>query len=136
MSADILSFPGNPGAPVQPLTVPRRHFGLREPIMGDLPSSVTRALDIACGRPDDRSAQDRIKKLARDARNALDGGHVCPSLLKAKAGHAEGLAQALRALGAECKALGALKQANTFCDAADLVELAGAELEAPHTEPA
>ena len=108
--------------------VPRSTFGQRKtPVLGDLPGALNAALGIA--RADDKAQQENFKRIARDLRGATASA-VCPSLLKAKAGHAEGLSQALRALAAECTALGAIKQANTFSDAADLVELAGAELEA------
>jgi hypothetical protein len=115
--------------------LPRRHFGQRPasgPALSFLADGFDTVLDAAFGRekPEDREEIDRVKRAARAARVEHDRAHICPSLLKAKAGHAEGIAQGLRALAAECNALGATKQAATFMSVADFVETAAAELEA------
>ena len=56
--------------------LPRRHFGLREPALGDLPNGFFRALDVACGeRPEDRRQQEQAKRIARAARAAKDAAN-------------------------------------------------------------
>lgn len=119
-------------------------FGKRKRSIPDLSKlaggfmEVLDAFDEARERPEDRAEVERVKherraeKIAQAGENAARAarGHICPSLLHAKAGHAEGIAQGLRALASECKALGAFKQAATFDSVAGFVETAAAELEA------
>jgi hypothetical protein len=105
---------------------PRRHFGL----LGT--GGLERTLDAALGteRPEDRSQQSRIKAAAREARNALDGKHICPSLVLAVANRATGLAVSAEQLAAEAKSLGLLKAAVTLRDLAHIAETLAAEIEA------
>jgi len=104
---------------------PRRSFGLRQRTTG-----LDQVLDVALGRPEDRAQQDRIRRLAREARNALDGRHVCPSLIISIANRVSGLADAAERLAEEAKSLGLLKAATQLRDHAGLLELVSAEIEA------
>lgn len=112
MPADILTFPGNPGAPVQPI-IPRSSFGQRRRQVEDLAGSLERIRDI----------------LAGEARNAFDKSAVCPTLPASLASKAEMLAAMAIMLADECKGLGFLKQASTFRDLAHISETCAGELE-------
>lgn len=114
-------------APVQRLS------GLRKPS----PEAMALA-NIAMGlaRADDDEAQLRIKRLAREARNAFDGKHVCPSLVMSIAARATGLASQAEALAEEAKSLGLLKACSQLRDHAGLLEKLSAELEADLPEGA
>lgn len=108
MSATLLPFPGNPGAPVVPL--PRDHFGLV--------------------RPEDRSQQERIRDAAREARNVFDQKHVCPSLKADLAARIRGVAQQLETLSEEAKSYGLLTTRVALQQHAGLLEGEAALVEA------
>lgn len=113
---------------------PRREFGQRK--VGFLAGGFAEVLDTARGReqPSDREQQDRIKRLAREARNALDGGkHVDPSLIVALAARISGVASHLEQLAAEAKAYGLLKATVQLREHAGLLELCANEIDP--TEP-
>jgi hypothetical protein len=128
MPADILTFPGNPGAPVQPI-VPRSEFGQRRQI--ESLAGCLEGVRDALVRPEDRTAQQRIRALAREARNAFDGGkHVCPSLKSDLAARIRGVAQQLEALSEEAKTYGLLTTRVALNEHAGLLEGEAALVEA------
>lgn len=102
----------------------RRHFGMREPT-GEALFNVP--------RPEDREAQDRIKRAAREARNAFDRAHVDPSLDRCLASRITQLAGIASMLADEARALGHLRQAATLRDMASYGETCAAEILIPHT---
>lgn len=128
--AEIITLHPRTDAPIQPLPPgePRAHFGQRRPILGDLPGAVGAAFQIA--READTKQQERIKRLAREARAALgDTKHVCPSLISALAARVAGLAAQADHLAAEAKSYGLLRAAVSLREHAHLIETLSAELE-------
>lgn len=129
MSAEIITLRPHADAPVQPFSAapaPRSSFGLR-PKITDLPGSVGAAFEIA--RDADKEQQARIKRLAREARNAFDGAHVCPSLVVSLAARVTGLATHALALAEEAKSLGLLRGAVSLREHAGLLEALAAEID-------
>lgn len=118
MSADIIALPRRTDAPVSVL--PRKEFGQRKA-----------GMDAA--READERQRNRIKALAaeaRNARNALDGKHVCPSLKADLAARIRGVAQQLEALSAEAKSYGLLSTRIALNEHAGLLEGEAALVEA------
>lgn len=97
-----------------PPPYPRASFGLRP------------AMELA--RDADREQQERIKRLAREARNALDGRAVDPDLIRDLAIEVGHVAQQCEALAQKSKAWGALKAAVSLREHAHLIETLSAEL--------
>lgn len=100
---------------------PRPHFGLR-PATGEALFNIPRA--------EDNKAQENIKRAAREARNAFDRKHVCPSLDASLCARITQLAGIASMLADEAKTLGHLKACNTLRDLAHHAETASAEIEA------
>lgn len=115
MSADIIALPRRTDAPVSVL--PRKEFGQRKA-----------GMDAA--READERQRNRIKALAAEARNALDGKHVCPSLKADLAARIRGVAQQLEALSAEAKSYGLLSTRIALNEHAGLLEGEAALVEA------
>lgn len=131
MTADVIPLRPRQDAPVQP--IPRSSSGLREAVLRG-------GMDIGAGmeaaRADDVSSKARIRKLAAEARNALDGKHVCPSLIRGLAARVGTLASAAEQFSAEAKSYGLLKAAVQLREHAGLIEALAAELEADLPEGA
>lgn len=134
MTADVipLPVPFRPhliaGDPSPENVSPREHFGQRR--VGFLAGGFAHVPE----RPSDREQQDRIKRLAREARNALDGGkHVDPSLIVSLAARISGVASHLEQLANEAKAYGLLKATVQLREHAGLLELCANEIDP--TEP-
>jgi hypothetical protein len=125
MSAEVLPFPGNPGAPIQPI-VPRSEFGQRRQI--ESLAGCLEGVKDALVRPEDRTAQQRIKALAREARNAFDKAHVDPSLRAELAAKVGVIAELCERAAAEAKFLGELRAAVTLREHQGLLETLSAEL--------
>lgn len=116
MTADVIPLRPRESAPV--VTLPRSEFGQRKA-----------GLDAALAA-DERQAA-RIRALAADARNALDGGkHVCPTLRADLAARIRGVAQQLEALSAEAKTYGLLATRIALNEHAGLLEREAALVEA------
>lgn len=81
-------------------------------------------------RAEDNKAQENIKRAAREARNAFDRKHVCPSLDASLCARITQLAGIASMLADEAKTLGHLKACNTLRDLAHHAETASAEIEA------
>jgi hypothetical protein len=92
---------------------------------------------MEAAREADLAQQARIKALAREARNALDGGKsVHPSLVMGLAARVGTLATAAEQYAAEAKSYGLLKAAVQLREHAGLIEALAAELEADLPEGA
>lgn len=102
-------------------SLPRATFGLR-PATGEALFNIPRA--------EDNKAQENIKRAAREARNAFDRKHVCPSLDASLCARITQLAGIASMLADEAKTLGHLKACNTLRDLAHHAETASAEIEA------
>ena len=113
-------------APVQPY--PRSIFGLRK-------ADVEAWMEAA--KADDQSAHQRINRLTREARNALDGGaHVHPTLKRSLASRFEMLGRLAAMLGEEAKAQGFLAHGVSAVEIAHIAETIAAEIEADLPEGA
>lgn len=123
---NVLTFRPKADAPVQPL--PRSVFGLRS---ADVAAGMEAAGDA------DREQQLRIKRLAREARNALDSGaHVCPTLKRSLASRFEMLAKMASILADEAEAQGFLAHGVSAVEIAGIAETIAAEIEADLPEGA
>lgn len=135
--AQILAFPGNPGAPVQPFrpddaetfnAATRSEFGQLHPGYFKNAGEVIDAYH----------ASPYVKRAAKAAADAMKGEApaakpVCASLLYEAAGRGNALAAGARDVGKLLESLGCIKQARTFFDLADIAETASAEVLAPVT---
>lgn len=143
MSAEVLPFRPRPDAPIQSFpqansasevadiyersgeTPPRAHFGMR----------ARAAFDLA-GETDRRAGYiQRAAKAAQDAYEcrAPDPKTVCASLWLEASGRLNAGAAGLRDAGRLLESLGAIRQARTCLDAADIIETTAAELLIPIT---
>lgn len=130
--ADILSFPGNPGAPVQVFDperrLPRSGFGLRK--AEALAGSFGETLNTALGRIEDRTQQERIKQAARAARDASEGkAHVCPSLRKELAAEIGAIAKLCAVVAESAHGIGELRVGALLTGHQGLLETLAAEVE-------
>jgi hypothetical protein len=123
-------------APVQ--THPRSIFGLRRAALeGGMDLGPHGKAGMEAARDADREQQLRIKRLAREARNALDGGaHVHPTLKRSLASRFEMLGRLAAMLGEEAKAQGFIDHGNSAEDIASICETVAGLIEADLPEGA
>lgn len=118
---DLIQLPVRSGARIAslPLAEPERLFGEGQPENVNPPRAH---FGLREARTEDRADQDRIKRAAREARNAFDNPHVCPELKRALAARITGLAVALEQLAAEAKSYGMLSTTVALREHASLLE--------------
>jgi len=130
--------PGDAEIFAEPAPTPRAHFGQRPPHdIFRMAGGVDRVLDAFTS---DRARRtERVLEAVKDALSgkAPEPRKVCPTLLIAAAGRANGIAASARDMARELESLGCVRAARTFYDLADVAETAAAEVEAPaHPEGA